>query len=139
VGAPEKATTISPTSSTPRSASDPVHGGGRIDLRTGEVWPQAAVDYAREQDREDPDDEDPHRWLPVWCEGSIEGISDRDRADRLSIVISGRGAFRRFKDVLEHWARRARGLVRVLQRGRARAWLAAAGYSPRPAGRPMTR
>ena len=27
---------------------DPVHGGGRIDLRTGEVWPQSAIEYAEE-------------------------------------------------------------------------------------------
>ena len=26
---------------------DPVTGGGRIDLRTGEVWPQQAIEYAR--------------------------------------------------------------------------------------------
>ena len=35
---------------------DLAHGGGRIDLRTGEVWPQAAIDYAREQGEDDPDD-----------------------------------------------------------------------------------
>jgi hypothetical protein len=27
---------------------DPLHGGGRIDLKTGDVWPQAAIEYARE-------------------------------------------------------------------------------------------
>ncbi len=92
---------------------DPVYVGGRIDLRTGEVWPQAAIDYAREVGEDDPDDKDPDRWLAVWCEGSraayidmedfIEALSHRDRADRLSIAISGRGAFRRFKDVLGRW------------------------------------
>src|SRR6185436_7071172 len=25
---------------------DPVNGGGRIELRTGEVWPQSALEYA---------------------------------------------------------------------------------------------
>ena len=25
---------------------DPVHDGGRVDLATGEVWPQAAIEYA---------------------------------------------------------------------------------------------
>ena len=49
---------------------DPAHGGGRFDLRTGGVWPQAAIDYAREQGEQDPDDENPDRWLAVWCEGS---------------------------------------------------------------------
>jgi hypothetical protein len=31
---------------------DPVSGGGRIDLTTGEVWPQAAIDYAQETEQE---------------------------------------------------------------------------------------
>jgi hypothetical protein len=32
---------------------DPMYGGGRVDLATGEVWPEAAVDYAREIGQED--------------------------------------------------------------------------------------
>jgi hypothetical protein len=128
---------------------DPVYGGGRIDLRTGEVWPQAAIDYAHEEGEEDPDDDDPDHWLAVWCEGSraaygdmedfIEALSDEDRADRLSIAISGRGAFRRFKDVLERRPGELEAWYAFSderQRGRARAWLAAAGYSPRVPGRP---
>jgi hypothetical protein len=128
---------------------DRAHGGGRIDLRTGEVWPQAAIDYAREENGDDPDDEDPDRWLPVWCEGSqaaygdmedfIEALSDEDWADRLSIAISGKGAFRRFKDVLERRPGELEAWYAFSderQRGRARAWLAAAGYSPRVPGRP---
>ena len=130
---------------------DPAHGGGRIDVRTGEVWPQAAVDYARDKGEVDPDDEDPDRWLAVWCEGSraaygdmedfIEALSDEDRADRLSIAISGRGAFRRFKDVLGRWPGELEGWYAFSderQRGRSRAWLAAAGYSPRVPGRPVS-
>ena len=35
---------------------DPVHGGGRIDLRTGEVWPQSAIEYAQEEGEIDEDD-----------------------------------------------------------------------------------
>ena len=34
---------------------DPVYGGGRVDLATGEVWPAPAVDYARETGQEDED------------------------------------------------------------------------------------
>jgi hypothetical protein len=121
---------------------DPVYGGGRIDLRTGEVWPQAAIDYARETGEDDPDDEDPDRWLAVWCEGSrdayrdmadfIETVRNEDRADLLSVAISGRGAFRRFKDLLARWPgelERWYAFSDERQRGRARAWLAAAGYS----------
>ncbi len=123
---------------------DPADGGGRVDLRSGEVWPQAAVDYAREVGEEDPDDEeDPDRWLAVWCEGSREGyrdmqdflgtVTDPGRADRLSIAMSGRGAFRRFKDVLARWPaelERWHGFAEERQRGRARAWLALVGYAP---------
>jgi hypothetical protein len=33
----------------------------------------------------------------------IDTIADRNRADRLEIAIEGKGAFRRFKDVLARW------------------------------------
>ncbi|AUY53951.1 hypothetical protein EH183_04285 [Streptomyces sp. CB01881] len=121
---------------------DPVFGGGRIDLTTGDCWPQQVDSDERAEDVEDHE-----RWLPVWCEGSRDGyrdmelfiatVGDADFADRLEIAIAGRGAFRRFKDVL---ARREDELHRFglfaeeRQRGRARAWLAGNGY--RPVARP---
>jgi hypothetical protein len=47
---------------------DPADGGGRIDLRTGEVWLRAAIDYAREMGEEDEEEsDDPDRWLWVDC------------------------------------------------------------------------
>ncbi len=121
---------------------DPVYGGGRVDLSTGEVWPEPAVDYAREIGQEDEDEsDDPDKWLWVHCEGSRDGYRDMERfigtvrdpgcADRLEIAISGRGAFRRFKDVLERWPGeldRWHAFSAEHQRGRARAWLADAGY-----------
>ena len=69
--------------------------GGRIDIRTGEVWPQAAIEYALETGEEDDDDaDDPERWLPVPGEGSREGyrdmelfiasVEDPGRAERLT-------------------------------------------------------
>ena len=90
---------------------DPVHGGGRIDLRIGEVWPQSAIEYAQEEgELDDDEDDDPDRWLWVDSEGShpgyrdmarfIEDPDDADFADRLARTISGRDAFRRFKDGL---------------------------------------
>jgi hypothetical protein len=127
---------------------DPTFGGGRLDLLTGQVWPQAAIDYARETGEEDDDEsDDADRWLWVHCEGSRAGyhdmvqfigtIDDPDRADRLGIAIEGRGAFRRFKDVLARWPGeldRWYGYAEDRQRGRARAWLAEAGYRPTRAG-----
>jgi hypothetical protein len=121
---------------------DPMYGGGRVDLATGEVWPEAAVDYAREIGQEDEDEsDDPDKWLWVHCEGSRDGYRDMKlfigtvrgpgRADRLEIAISGRGAFQRFKDVLGRWPGeldRWYAFSAERQRGRARAWLAGAGY-----------
>ena len=120
---------------------DPMYGGGRVDLTTGEVWPAPAVDYAREIGQEDEDEDESDKWLWVHCEGSRDGYRDMERfigtvrdprrADRLEIAISGRGAFRRFKDVLGRWPGeldRWYVFSAERQRGRARAWLADAGY-----------
>jgi hypothetical protein len=57
----------------------------------------------------DDDADDPARWLAVYGEGSWEAYRDMelfiasvepDRAARLAAAITGRGAFRRFKDEL---------------------------------------
>lgn len=128
---------------------DPVQGGGRIDLRTGEVWPQAAIEYAEEVGEIEEDDDDPERWLWVDCEGSHDGyrdmewfiddLDDPQFADLLARAISGRGAFRRFKDTLSErpdLMTRWYALSDDRQRGRARSWLAAEGYMPtRSSGR----
>jgi hypothetical protein len=109
---------------------DPMYSGGRVDLATGEVWPAPAVDYAREIGQEDEDEsDDPDKWLWAHCEGSRDGYRDMElfigtvrdpgRADRLEIAISGRGAFRRFKDVLA-LARRTGSVACVFRR--APAW-----------------
>ena len=126
---------------------DPTHGGGLLDLHTGQVWPQATIDYAHDNPGEMPgapeEDDDPDRWLLVHCEGShdsyhdmelfIDTLADPHQADRLQIAIHGRGAFRRFKDILgrtpaelDRWF----AFSEERQRGRARTWLADAGYKP---------
>jgi hypothetical protein len=121
---------------------DPVYGGGRVDLATGEVWPAPAVDYAQEIGQEDEgESDDPDKWLWVHSEGSRDGYRDMElfigtvrdpgHADRLEIAISGRGAFRRFRDVVARWPGeldRWYEFSAERQRGRARAWLADAGY-----------
>jgi hypothetical protein len=125
---------------------DPLSVGGRIDLRTGEVWPQAAIDYVLETGEEDEDTaDDPGRWLAVHGEGSREGYRDMElfiasveeagRAERLAIAIRGRGAFRRFKDELARWPgelEQWHAFSEERRRGRARSWLAAAGYRVLP-------
>ena len=127
---------------------DPVHSGGRIDLRTGEVWPAAAIEYAqdtRELDADDDDEEDDDRWLWVQCQGSRDGyrdmelfaarIEDAGLGSRLERALTGRGVFRRFRDVLAESPRHLQDWYAFRderQRGRARGWLASEGYSPIP-------
>lgn len=102
---------------------DPRDVGGRIDLNTGEVWPQAAFDYARENDVDHDDDEDEDsRWLRVDGNGS--------RAS-----YHGKGAFGRFKNELaQHPTPFARWISFSAehQRGRARQWLADTATAPTP-------
>jgi hypothetical protein len=125
---------------------DPLSVGGRIDIRSGEVWAQAAIEYALETGEEDEESaDDPERWLAVHGEGSREGyrdmelfiasVEDPGRAERLAVAIRGRGAFRRFKDELARWPgelERWHAFSEERQRGRARSWLAAAGYRVLP-------
>lgn len=69
----------------------------------------------------------------------IAGVRDPGRADRLDIAIRGRGAFRRFKDVLSRWpeeVERWYSFSEERQRGRARAWLRDAGYFVEPPKEP---
>ena len=125
---------------------DPVYSGGRIDLLTGEVWPNAAMeDFDDKAENDGDDSDDPDRWLWVHSQGSRSGyrdmewfiseIDDSEVADRLEIAISGRGAFRRFKDTLSRWPdlmARWYAFSEDRQRGRARAWLADEGYAATP-------
>ncbi|GGL06087.1 UPF0158 family protein [Streptomyces flaveus] len=121
---------------------DPAESGGRLDLSTGECWPAFTDELELGPEAEEADD--PERWLHVPSRGSqagyrdmelfIDGLGDAALADRLRIAISGRGAFRRFKDVLardERSWRRYHRFCDERQRGRARAWLAEEGYCPR--------
>lgn len=91
--------------------SDPYRSeGGYVDLETGEVLPAEVLDPA-ESGLEIDLDEEPERWLSVDPHGPQDGWNDmalfaqrqRDRGlrDRLERAIEGRGAFRRFRDVVD--------------------------------------
>jgi hypothetical protein len=94
----------------------------------------------------DVDLSDETRWLFLCGEGSQETyrdlqrfigtVEDDDLAARLTVAIEGRGAFRRFRSVLEHdpaqftrWHR----FDADARLGHARSWLADHGYQARPA------
>jgi hypothetical protein len=96
------------------------------------------------------------RWLWLDCEGARDGardayrdmerfigtIADRDRTDRLEIAIEGKGAFRRFRDVLARWPdelERWYVFSEERQRGRARAWFARRRLLPSTAHRTRAR
>jgi hypothetical protein len=129
--------------------SDPMRSdGGHLDLATGEAWPQVAFDdsltgFGDEEAGEDLDDSE--RWLPVPALDSREGWRDmRDfavtcadpaLAEDVLGAITGRGAFSRFRRALDDHPdhiRRWRDFREDRRTGRARSWLAHAGYDATP-------
>ncbi len=63
----------------------------------------------------------------------IATIEDPAIVDRLQIAITGKGAFRRFNDVLSRWPEELQRYFQFSGEchvGRVRAWLAASGYRP---------
>ena len=112
----------------------------RLHLPTGRFWPSDALLVAEEE----PDDwEDDDRWLVVRSPGSADGwhdmsdfigtVEDGELSEQLDDAIRGRGAFRRFGVRLrpheDEWTRWRR-FKDERDLGRARAYLAAAGYRP---------
>ncbi|HET9852556.1 MAG TPA: UPF0158 family protein, partial [Candidatus Limnocylindrales bacterium] len=111
---------------------DPVHGGGRIDLATGDVWHHSPF----EESIDDEEREDEERWL--WVEASsnagwsdmsdfVDIVDDARLADRLERAIHGPRPFRQFRDALaEHPDELTRFhlFADERQRGRTRRWLA---------------
>ena len=118
-----------------------------LDLQTGTVWLHTMSDFGVADDL-DVDFDDETRWLFLEGEGShdayrdlqrfIATVEDHDLAARLTRAIEGRGAFGRFRSVLERdpveytrWHR----YDADARLGHARSWLAAHGYEARPARR----
>jgi len=109
-------------------------------MDTGEVWSQSVIEML--SDVEGPDwDEKIEKRLSIDSLGShaayrdmrvfIDTLTDERLAEKLAIAVEGRGAFRRFKDVmskrpavLEEYFAFARS--RKIQR--AADWLAENGY-----------
>lgn len=114
--------------------------GGYIDLSTGEVYDDSATDPMMVGDDIAIDVEDePDRWLAFDRSGSRDGWHDmesfaerqRDEVlrERLVQVISGKGAFRRFRDIVheEGLAEQWYAFSTDRQLGRAREFLADQG------------
>jgi hypothetical protein len=118
-----------------------------IDLQTGTVWLHTMSDFGVYDDL-DVDFDDETQWLFLEGEGSHEAYRDLQRfiatvdddglASRLTRAIEGRGAFGRFRSVLERdpaeytrWHR----FDADARLGHARRWLAGHGYQARPARR----
>ncbi|WP_044582146.1 UPF0158 family protein [Streptomyces iranensis] len=121
---------------------DPAWGGGWVDLNTGECR-SATADFGAPWGEAEP--EDTGRRLHVACarshaayrdmEDFIAALDDRSLVDALGATITGRGAFRRFKDALaaSPTEQRRYWLFSAERRhGRARTWLADHGYRPTP-------
>lgn len=117
--------------------------GWRIDLDTGQWWPTDPLTLIGEDPPAHWEDDD--AWLDVRTIGSRDGwqdmsafidtVDDPDLVAQLERAIHGRGAFRRFKDVLWPHEQLRHAWFRFAddrQRGRAREWLAEHGLRPAP-------
>jgi len=114
--------------------------GGFLDLQTGEVMPAFMTDEAMVgADAAIDVDAEPDRWLWVPCEGSRAGwedmatyvaaVADSRLREQLERAIEGKGAYRRFRDLIgdEGLTQAWRDFSDERQIGRARAYLAERG------------
>jgi hypothetical protein len=115
--------------------------GWMLEIATGRLWPRDPVAMAGVDEPEDFDD--PDAFVAVVGFGSRPGyddvrdfigaVTDDALAGRLGVAIQGKGAFRRFKDMLfphEDWWGAWLTFSNERQLGRARWWLADAGLRP---------
>ena len=114
--------------------------GGFLDLRTGDVIPAFMTDEAMVgADAAIDVDAEPDRWLWVSCEGSKAGwedmatyvaaVADSRLRQQLERAIEGKGAYRRFRDLIgDEGLRQAwQDFSDERQIGRAREYLAEQG------------
>jgi uncharacterized protein UPF0158 len=116
-----------------------------LDTETGDVILVSEMFDDEETQRQltEIDEAEPGRYLQVRRADSREGyddmqdfidtVSDEHLQELLNVAIQGRGAFRRFKDVLaRHPAEQRRWFEFQAARldGRVREWLAEEGYEP---------
>ncbi len=130
--------------STHLESSDESPWGGhdwQLDLESGELWSEQ---LAHDGGIDLPDHwEDPDRWEAVWSLGSRAAwrdmeefaleLDDAELGDRLERAIHGRGAFGRFRRLVdEHPDIQGAWRIHAEQRrlGRARTWLADRGCRP---------
>jgi hypothetical protein len=117
--------------------------GGYLDLTTGQAWPEAV--FENEPDDEAIDLEDDERWLNVPNLGSreawwdmrafVDTLTDISLAQKLADAIEGRGAFSRFRRVMDQHPDHVPGWLAFRDErraGRARSWLADNGYDALP-------
>lgn len=117
---------------------------GLLDLATGAVWSCEVLENSRDAGIEDvPEGADGTRWIEVWSEGHAARdlktftatVSDPRLRERLEVAVHRKGAFRNFRNLLEPHpdeADRWHAYNDDRRVGRARAWLAEAGYRPEP-------
>jgi len=114
--------------------------GGFLDLETGEVMPAFMTDEMMVgADAVIDVDAEPDRWLRVPCEGSragwedmatyVAGVADSRLREQLERAIEGKGAYRRFRDLIagEGLTQAWRDFSDERQIGRAREYLAERG------------
>ncbi len=131
--------------------------GEEEDLEDEEVGgDETSQPAGKEGQGQEPRGEGGRRWLWIECLGSRDGYRDMERfidpvssprrREMLEAGVAGRGAFRRFRNVLARWPEELERWYLFSddrRRGRARAWLVGEGYRPAvrgcartPSGRP---
>ena len=122
------------------------HQGGRLNVRTGEAWPDMGgteLDDILGADESDAEASGTDTWVYVDVVGPRAGYVDMEyfiaREVPAELVasfteaIAGKGAFGRFRAQLRQWPDLEDRWHRYNEErwtGRARAWLADAGYRP---------